>query len=122
MTLDRSIPATKKAFSPKHFSRYQVKIALRNRARFMGVVIVMFFGYMILAAVFSLLLSSVQAGCGNAFRTDRSARDWTAFSRHRVFTSDVSPISFRDPLANTLVLALVTVFFSFLIGVPTPFP
>lgn len=119
MVVDRSSEVARPP--RRRFSKYQLKIALRNPATLMGLVLTTFFAYMILAPVISLLLSAVQTARGDEFRTDTGAGEWTGYYLERVFDSAVSPIIFWDPLVNTLLLALATIALSLLIGVPIAF-
>ncbi|VEI13498.1 ABC transporter permease [Trueperella bialowiezensis] len=103
------------------FSKYNVKLALKHPATLMGIVLVAFFGYMILAPVISLLLSSIQTNTGDSFRTGTEPGEFTTYYLERALTSDISVLTFWQPLLNTLVLAGLTIIFALLIGVPTAF-
>ncbi|NLK67082.1 MAG: iron ABC transporter permease [Campylobacteraceae bacterium] len=94
---------------------------MKNPATILGLVLVAFFIYTILAPVIGLLISSVQVGVGESFRTGGEVGDFTTYYLERVFTSRVSSIIFWEPLLNTLGLATVTIFLSLLFGVPLAF-
>ncbi|MFY9262077.1 MAG: iron ABC transporter permease [Actinomycetaceae bacterium] len=102
-------------------TKYHLKIALKNPATLMGIVLLVFFTYMIVAPVISLLLSSVQTATGDDFRTGSAPGSFTTYYLERTFTSMVSADIFWEPLVHTLVLAAVTIVLSLAIGVPTAF-
>lgn len=107
----------KKAF----FRPYQFKLALSNPATLLGLLLLLLFVYIIFVPIINMLLSAVQVGAGESFRTGGKTGDFTFYYLERVFTSRVSNIIFWQPLWNTLGLAFVTIFLSLLLGVPLAF-
>lgn len=102
---------------PRHW-RYQAKIAVRKPETLIGLVLVVFFAYTIVAPVISLLLSAVQTAYGDEARTGTPPGTFTTAYLERVFNSPVSPIVFWEPLLNTLIIAALSITGALLIGVP----
>ncbi|HIY65663.1 MAG TPA: iron ABC transporter permease [Candidatus Agrococcus pullicola] len=93
-------------------------IALRNPATLLGLVLIAFFGYLIVAPVVSMLLGAVQVAFGDDARIGAPAGSLTSYYFERVFASSVSDITFYEPLRNTLLLSLAAIVLALVVGVP----
>lgn len=97
---------------------YTFRTALRHPASIIGIVLLAFFAYLIVAPVTSLLLGGVQVGFGDDGKAGAPAGSFTSYYLERVFTSPVSPIIFFEPLLNTLMVTAVSIILAMAIGVP----
>lgn len=112
--------ATVSEKQPKQSSwRYRARIAMRQPATLIGLVLVAFFAYIIIAPVVSLLLSAIQTAYGDEARTGTNPGSFTTYYIERVFNSSVSPIIFWEPLINTLIIAALAIVGALVIGVPS---
>ena len=112
--VERSTPQVRRERS----GTYRLKLALRHPATVIGIVLLVIFGYLIVAPVVSLLLSAFQVAFGDDGKVGLPAGSWTAAYLERVFASPVASIVFYGPLLNTLVVACVSIVLALVIGVP----
>ena len=120
MLMERSTSTGKgkSSASYRRLSAYSWRVALKHPATVLGLVLLGLFAYLIIAPVFSLLLSSVQVGFGDELATGQEAGSWTSHYFQRVFADTVSPIIFYRPLLNTLAVAVMSIVGALAIGVP----
>lgn len=110
--------ANKAGERPTGGKKYRAKVILKHPATLIGIALVLLFGYLIVAPVVSLLLSSIQVGFGDEAKTGQAAGENTWYYLNRVFGSAVSSIIFYKPLVNTLMIALISIIAALIIGVP----
>ncbi|MGO3760483.1 MAG: ABC transporter permease [Glutamicibacter arilaitensis] len=111
---ERSTPAAEE----KNSLGYRTKIILRHPATLLGVLLLLVFGYLIVAPVISLLLGAVQVGFGDEAKAGAGAGSLTGYYLDRVFSSPVSDIIFYTPLLNTLWISLCSMVIALALGVP----
>ncbi|MHC6177974.1 ABC transporter permease [Glutamicibacter sp. X7] len=97
---------------------YRTKVNFRHPATLIGILLILLFGYLIVAPVISLLLGAVQVGFGDEAKAGAGAGELTSYYLGRVFSSPVSGIIFYTPLRNTLLISLCSIVLALMIGVP----
>lgn len=84
------------------FSKYRLKIALREPTVVVGVLAALLFSYLIVAPIVSLLGDAFRVQFADSMRIGQAAGSFTFYNLGRVFQSIVSPAILWDPLVNTL--------------------
>ena len=101
--------------------RYRIKhtvaFAYREPANWMGVILVCFFAYVIVAPVISILLNAGIVQVGDATRTHTAEGSWTSYYFIRTLWSRMSNLLLWTPMFHTLVIAITTVIVSLMLGV-----
>lgn len=96
--------------------RYRLAVARHNRSTPIGIILVVLFGYLILAPVVSIVSDAVRVQLGDDVHTGQPVGAWTGYYLWRVFRSTVSAVLFWKPLLNTLLIAVGTTVFALVVG------
>ncbi|MBB4952029.1 iron(III) transport system permease protein [Agrobacterium vitis] len=96
---------------------HRCAVARHEPAIFIGILLCLFFAYVILAPVFSILADAVIVHPGDGYRIHQDDGALTLFYLARVFVSRMSAILIWSPLVHTLSIALGTVTLSISLGV-----
>ncbi|OLP46248.1 ABC transporter permease [Rhizobium oryziradicis] len=92
-------------------------VARHEPAIFIGLLLVGFFAYVILAPVFSILFDAIRVHPGDGTRIHQSDGALTLYYLARVFISRMSAVLIWSPLVHTLAIALGTVTLAISLGV-----
>ncbi|MGO3738239.1 MAG: ABC transporter permease [Marinomonas foliarum] len=98
-------------------ARHSFAVARHEPANLIGLVLAIFFAYLILAPVLSILVDSFIVQSGDEARTHQDEGSFTLYYIVRTLYSRISEILLWQPLYNTLAIAASTVVFSMSIGV-----
>lgn len=88
------------------FSKYRLKIALREPTAIIGILAAILFSYLIVAPIVSLLADAFRVQFADSMRIGQSAGSFTFYNLARVFRSIVAPDILWFPLVHTISVAL----------------
>jgi iron(III) transport system permease protein len=88
------------------FSKYRLKIALREPTAAIGILAAILFSYLIVAPIVSLLADAFRVQFADSMRIGQSAGSFTFYNLARVFKSIVAPDILWYPLVHTISVAL----------------
>ena len=97
--------------------RHSVVVARHEPANLIGIVLAIFFAYLILAPVVSILMDAIIVQSGDSGRAHQDEGELTLYYLTRTLYSRISEILLWTPLMNTLAIAIGAVVFSMSIGV-----
>ncbi len=92
-------------------------VARQEPANLIGFILALFFAYLIVAPVVSILLQSVIVQNGDAMRTGAAQGAWTHYYLVRTLLSRMATLLLWTPLQHTLAVAVSTVVLCVLLGV-----
>lgn len=88
------------------FSKYRLKVALREPTAAIGILAAILFSYLIVAPIVSLLGDAFRVQFADSMRIGQAAGSLTSYNFARVFKSIVAPDILWYPLIHTLSVAL----------------
>jgi iron(III) transport system permease protein len=97
-------------------ARYRGRVLLADPTTFLGVLLVIIFGYLVIAPLVSVLSDAVRVQFGDEGVTGQEAGAPTSYYLWRVFRSAISGALFWQPLVNTIVVAVGVTVFAFVVG------
>ncbi|ODT76519.1 MAG: ABC transporter permease [Pelagibacterium sp. SCN 64-44] len=96
--------------------RYRLKLAMREPATLIGLVMAALFIYLIAVPIISILSDAATVQFGDERRTQAEAGTHTLYYLQRAFTSPVAFDLFWEPLFNTLKVAFGAIIISVAVG------
>ena len=96
--------------------RYRTKIAFHEPTTIIGIILAIIFTYLIVFPIISILIDAVVVQFGHERRLGQDAGSLTDYYVIRVFFSPISIDLFWHPLFNTIMIAVVVIFWSGLLG------
>ncbi len=97
--------------------RHLLIVAKHEPANALGIGLLLFFAYLIVAPVLSIVVDSFIVQSGDSARTRQEEGELTSYYLVRTLTSRMSELLLWQPLQNTLSVALMTVLCSIMLGV-----
>ena len=88
------------------FSKYRLKIALREPTVVIGILAAILFSYLIVAPIVSLLGDAFRVQYADSMRLGLNIGSWTLYYLERVFKSIIAPDILWLPLVHTISVAL----------------
>ena len=88
------------------FSKYRLKIALREPTVVIGILAAILFSYLIVAPIVSLLGDAFRVQYADSMRLGLNIGSWTFYYLERVFKSIIAPDILWLPLVHTISVAL----------------
>jgi iron(III) transport system permease protein len=98
------------------FSKYRLKIALREPTAAIGILAAILFSYLIVAPIVSLLADAFRVQFADSMRIGQSAGSFTFYNLARVFKSIVAPDILWYPLVHTISVALGAMAIALVVG------
>ena len=95
---------------------YRLKIGWREPTTILGVILTIFFFYLIFIPISSLLIDAIQIQFGDERRAGGILGDFTTYYFKRTLFSPVSQILFWEPLKHTLSISLGVILVSLSVG------
>lgn len=96
--------------------RYRARLALREPATLIGVLMAVLFAYLIIIPILSILSDAATVQFGDERRTGAGRGEFTLYYLTRVLTSPVAAKMFWAPLRNTLMVAGGAIAISLVVG------
>ena len=96
--------------------RYRLKLAMREPATLIGVMMAALFLYLIAVPIISILTDAATVQFGDERRTKAELGSYTLYYLQRAFTSAVAQDLFWEPLLNTLKVAFGAIGVSVVVG------
>lgn len=115
----RSATHREVAAPPRHsprFSKYRLKIALREPTVIIGILAALLFSYLIVAPIVSLLSDAFRVQYADSLRMGQSVGSLTLYNLTRVFTSVIAPDILWLPLVHTLSVSLGAMAIALVVG------